>query len=140
MASNDMTDPVAIEADQRAERAKASLRARLAVFERRLGDMRDRVDLPMQIQRHPWPAVGIAFALGMIAGSRGRPSVAGVSTERTLGRTALAGLAALGVRILRELVVAQVGRSARRWWVEQEASSHLHDDFDAPYGSQAAEP
>jgi hypothetical protein len=120
MASN-TTDPVVVEADRRVERAKASLRARIAVLERRLGDVRDRIDLPGQIRRHPLPAVGIAFALGALVGGRGRratarpalPAAPG-SRPRTFGGAALAIVSALGFQLLRELAVGQLMRTAER--------------------------
>ena len=129
MASN-TTDPV-VEADRRVERAKASLRARVAVLERRLGDVRDRIDLPEHIRRHPLPAVGIAFAFGALVGSRGRrtagraaspaePALAG--KPRTLGGTALALASALAFQLLRELAIGQLKRTAGRWWSERGGS------------------
>lgn len=120
------TDPV-VEADRRVEQAKASLRTRLAVLERRLGDVRDRIDLPEQIRRHPLPAVGIAFALGALVGGRGgRPAdrVAPVAPAfaarpRTLGSMALAVVSGLTFELLRELAIGQLRRTAERWWSEQ---------------------
>jgi hypothetical protein len=127
--ANHTTDPVVVEADQRVERAKASLRARIAVLERRLGDVRDRIDLPAQIRRHPLPAVGIAFAFGALVGGRGRRiapggaaspiSTAIIARPRTAGGTALAVLSALGVQLLRELALEALGRTAQRWWLPQ---------------------
>jgi len=126
MASN-TTDPVVVEADQRVERAKASLRARFAVLERRLGDVRDQVDLPAQIRRHPLPAIGIAFALGALVGGRGRlaadrPATAAlalVPRQRTLGGAALAIASALGFQLLREFAIGQLVRTAERLWSER---------------------
>jgi hypothetical protein len=125
MASH-TTDPV-VEADRRVEQAKASLRARLAVLERRLGDVRDRIDLPEQIRRHPLPAVGIAFAFGALVGGRGnRPAgraapvaPAFAARPRTLGGMALAVVSGLTFELLRELAIGQLRRTAERWWSEQ---------------------
>ena len=118
MPISDTTDPVIADADQRVERAKASLRSRIHLLERKLGDVRDRLDVPEKISRHPWPAVGVAFALGALAGWRASPTLPRVSTERSLAALATSALGALGVQIVRELVVAQLGRSAKRWWSE----------------------
>lgn len=126
MASH-TTDPVVVEADRRVEQAKASLRARIAVLERRLGDVRDRIDLPEQIRRHPLPAVGIAFALGALVGGRGhRPAgraaldaPAFAPRQRTLGGMALALLSGLTFRLLRELAIGQLRRTAEQWWSER---------------------
>jgi hypothetical protein len=120
------TDPV-VEADRRVEQAKASLRARIAVLERRLGDVRDRIDLPEQIRRHPLPAVGIAFAFGALVGGRGgRPAdraapvaPAFAARPRTLRGTALAVVSKLTFELLRELAIGQLRRTAERWWSEQ---------------------
>lgn len=129
MASN-TTDPVVVEADRRVEQAKASLRARIAVLERRLGDVRDRIDLPEQIRRHPLPAVGIAFALGALVGGRGRaadraappapPALA--ARPRTLGSMALAIVSGLAFQLLRELAIAQIRRTAEQLWSERGGS------------------
>ncbi|HEX8115094.1 MAG TPA: hypothetical protein VF516_45510 [Kofleriaceae bacterium] len=138
MASN-TTDPVVVEADRRVEQAKASLRARFAVLERRLGDVRDRIDLPEQIRRHPLPAVGIAFALGALVGGRGhRPAghaapapLAFEARPRTLGSMALAVLSGLTFQLLRELAIGRLRRVAEQWWGEQggafDEASSAHD-------------
>jgi hypothetical protein len=123
MASN-TTDPVVVEADRRVAQARASLRARIAVFERRLGDVRDRIDLPEQIRRHPLPAVGIAFAFGALVGGRGsrpagRAAPAFDARPRTLGGMALAVVSGLTFELLRELAIGQLRRTAERWWSEQ---------------------
>lgn len=137
MASN-TTDPVVVEADRRVEQAKASLRARMAVLERRLGDVRDRIDLPAQIRRHPLPAVGIAFALGALVGARGRaaeraaPPVAPVfvTRPRTIGSMALAIVSGLAFQVLRELAIGHLRRTAERLWSESDGAL----DEPAPYG------
>jgi hypothetical protein len=130
MANQETTvDPVIAEAGQRVERAKASLRARIAVLERRIGDVRERVDVPSQIRKHPWPAVGIALALGALAGRRREPSssmalvAAPLASDIAaggglLGRTALRAIGRLGFRVVRELAIIQLSRVARRWWDE----------------------
>jgi hypothetical protein len=131
MASH-TTDPVVVEADRRVEQAKASLRARMAVLERRLGDVRDRIDLPEQIRRHPLPAVGIAFALGALVGGRGHrhdraalaPAFGG--RPRTLGSMALAVVSGLTFQLLRELAIGQLRRTADRWWSEQGEAPDEH--------------
>ena len=142
MASH-TTDPVVVEADRRVEQAKASLRARLAILERRIGDVRDRIDLPEQIRRHPLPAVGIAFALGALVGGRGRrraalAAPAFTSRPRTLGSMALAVVSGLTFQLLRELAIGQLRRTADRWWSERSealdepSSEHGVDPRRAP--------
>jgi hypothetical protein len=115
MANHDY-DPVIADADRRVERAKASLRARLATLEHRLGDVRERLDIAEQIRRHPLPAVGIAIAIGAIAGRR--RSGASAIAERSFGGAALATLGAIGLRIVREIAINQISRAARQWWTE----------------------
>jgi hypothetical protein len=127
MASH-TTDPAG-EANRYVERAKASLRAQVAVLERRLGDVRSRIDLPEQIRRHPLPAVGIAFALGALAGGRRRPrgpAPSPATKQSTLGGKALALVSALGLQLLRELAIGQLKHTAERWWSERGGS------FDEP--------
>ena len=77
--------------------------------------MRDRLDVPEHIRRHPWPAIGIAFALGALAGRGGRRFVLAAAGEPSRGRPALALIGKLAFRVLRELALAQVGLAARRW-------------------------
>lgn len=128
MANHEHVDPAFADADRRVEQAKASLRQRLQLLERRFGGVRASLDLPAQIRHHPWPAIGIAVGLGVLAGSRGRRSVAAaaVGAERTIGGAALAALGAIGFRVLRELALGQVGALARRMWVEP--GDELHDN------------
>ena len=141
MASH-TTDPVVVEADRRVEQAKASLRARMAVLERRLGDVRDRIDLPAQIRRHPLPAVGIAFALGALVGGRGRaaghPAPAPLAPlaprPRTLGSMALAIVSGLAFQLLRELAIGQLRRTAERYWSEP------GEPFDEPGAAHGMAP
>lgn len=128
MPTHDLPDPVVAEADQRVERAKASLRSRFEQLEQRFVDVRDRLDVPEHIRRHPWPAVGIALALGALAGSRGGGRAL-VLSEPMRGRSALGMVGKLALRIVRELALAQLGLTARRW-LDQHASSidgSIHD-------------
>lgn len=111
------------EAEQRAERAKASLLSRVETLKHKLSDAKDKLndakhflDLPEQISKHALPAVGIAFALGVAAGLRRGSSASGGGE---IVRGALwSAFAALGMRALREVAMAQLGRLARQWWDE----------------------
>lgn len=114
-------DPTIAEADRRVERAKASLLARVEVLKHKLGDARAKLDLHAQIARYPLPAVAIAFALGALAGSRGaRRAEPATAAERSLSGAMLTGLAAVGLRMVRELALVQLGQVARRWWAVQD--------------------
>jgi hypothetical protein len=131
MASHDFSDPAVAEADRRAERAKASLRARLATLEHRLGEVRDRVNIPAQIREHPLPAVAIALALGALAGRRSASAAASDGGGRSLGASALASLGALGLRVVRELAIIQLSRAARHWLGERDAPDEgVPDEID----------
>ena len=120
MATNDAVR----EADERVERAKASLLARLDLLKQRLVDAKEKVDLRAQITAHPLSAVGVAFALGMLAGRRRTPTITPASAaQRTLVGTALAGVAAVGLRLLREVAIGQLADVARQWWIEHGGSA-----------------
>lgn len=127
MASTESMDPVA-DADRRVERAKASLKSRMAMLEHRLGEVRERVDLVAHIRRHPLPAAAIALGLGMLAARRPVPALPGPGSaaERTLAGTAVAALGALAVRLLRELAIGQLSDGARRWWLEHGGAPGEH--------------
>lgn len=114
---SDLTDSLLADAD----RARADLRLRIDQLKdqlkRKLDDARHRIDLPGQIQRHPWPAVGVAFALGALAGSGARRAPS-APAARSVGGAALGAVLDLALHVLRELALAQLGRTARRWWSE----------------------
>ena len=135
MATNDFGSSVQ-EAGERVERAKASLLARVELLKQKLVDARGKVDLRAQIAAHPLPAVGIAFALGILAGLQRTPTNTSVGATvtggRTLSGTVLAGVAAVGLRLLREVAIGQLGHVARQWWIEhggssEESASHQPD-------------
>jgi hypothetical protein len=112
-------DPAA-EAERRAERAKASLMARLELLKDRFGDARRKLDVPAQITRHPLPAIGIAFGLGLLFGMRrGSRALPAAETGRTTGGVVVGALAALGLRIVREVAMNQLAQVARQFWAEQ---------------------
>lgn len=129
MAANDPVDPTVAEADRRVERAKASLLARVEVLKHKLGDVKHQVSAQAQIIKHPLPAIGIAFAVGALialGGSRragpreaGEQALTTLRKDRSLTKVALGALATFGLRMLRELAVAQLGNAAKQWWVEQ---------------------
>jgi len=112
---SDITDPLLADAGC----ARNDMRSRIDLLRRKLDAARDRIariDLSAQIHRHPWPAVGFAFALGALAGRRARRGSPRATPERLFGSTALGAASALALHVLRELAIAQLGRTARRWW------------------------
>jgi len=117
---SDMTDPLLADAD----RARADLRSRIDQLRHKLDDLRDRIDLSGQVRRHPWPAVGIAFALGALAGF-GPRRIPGATPERSFGSAALGALGTLALHVLRELALAQLSRMSSHWW-----SEHGGEPFD----------
>lgn len=125
---SDITDPLL--ADRGRERDE--LRSRVDLLSRKLDDMRDRIsriDLSEQIHRHPWPAVGIAFALGALAG-RGIRRAPRATPERSFGSAAFGVVGTLALHVLRELALAHLGRTARRWWSEH-GGAPLDDVYPA---------
>jgi len=119
MPSEDVVDPIVEEADRRAERAKASLLARVEVLKQRVTEARHKLDVPAQIARHPWPTLGVAFALGVAAGfgRKGSASLEEAPPQRTVGDILLAAAAALGIRIVRDAAIGQISEIARAWWI-----------------------
>jgi hypothetical protein len=128
MPTNDVVDPSVREADLRATRAKESLLARVDLLKRRFIDAKHRFNPREQIARYPIPAVGAAFALGVIAGlSRGRSAMPGEARSSLTG-AALAGLATVALRIVREVAMTQLGHAAHDWWTAREGMSPAEAD------------
>lgn len=133
MATNDSAETR--NAEERVERAKASLLSRLDLLKQKLTDARHKVDLREQIALHPLPAVGIAFVLGALAGlQRTHAASAAGATSRPLVNAAFAGIAALGLRFVREVALSQLGHVAKEWWTEHDntpsseaRASHIAD-------------
>ena len=119
MPTDDVVDPSVQEADQRAARAKQSLMARMEMLKQRFTDAKHRFSPQEQIARYPIHAVGAAFALGVIAGL-GRRRPAASEAGRSLGGAAVAGLAAVALRVVREAALTQLAHAAQNWWSAQE--------------------
>lgn len=105
-------------ADERAERAKESLSSRIDELGRRFRSAKNLGNLgniAEKVVAHPWPAVGIAVAIGAFAGAaghRGRPSDGG---EHKLRHTLIAGAGALLLRLVKSYVLGQLGDQAKSW-------------------------
>ena len=116
MPTHELADPTAQEAEQRVERAKASLRSRVELLAHKLTDVKNGLDLRAQIAKHPWPAVGIACALGVAAALQHKRTATPTSAPgRALTATLFAGVAAVGLRIVRELALHELGRVVKQW-------------------------
>jgi len=123
MPANESPDPTVAEADRRVERAKASLLARVEVLKHKLGDARHQIDLPAHIAKHPLPAIGIAFGLGVLVAMRGsHRAEPRQAEERSLTGAAFGALAAIGLRLARDFAIGELGQAAKQWWVEHGAS------------------
>ncbi len=113
-ATDDTTpDPVA-NPDERAERAKESLSSRIDELGRRFRSAKNMGNLGEKITEHPWPAVGIAVALGAFAGAAthlSRPN----DGEHKLRHTLLAGAGALLLRLAKSYALGQLGDTAKSW-------------------------
>lgn len=130
MDSHDVEDPAVAEAEHRAERAKASLLARLEQLKHKVSDARHQLDVPSQIAAHPLPAVGIALALGaVVALGRSRPVAAAAAepSGHPLRSAALTALAGFGLRMVREVALTQLGNAAREWWSQHEPRAERED-------------
>jgi len=122
MAINDLADPTVQEADQRAERAKASLLSRVELLKHKFTDARHKLDLPAQITEHPLPAIGIAFALGMLAGLRRSPALER-GAAGGVRQAAVAALTAFGLRLVRNVALGQLAELAKQWLREHQTRS-----------------
>lgn len=80
-----------------------------------IADVPDRIDLRGRIVRHPLPAIGIAFGLGVIAGIVRTVIEPDRGPRLRLGRAILVTAGAAALRLAREAVLWQVGDSARTW-------------------------
>jgi hypothetical protein len=132
MPTNDVVDPSVQEADLRAARAKESLLSRVDLLKRRLTDATHRFNPLEQIARHPIPAVGAAFALGVIAGLTRRKSAMPGEARSSVTGAALAGLATVALRIVREVAMTQLAHAAHNWWEAREGTSSAEDGSRMP--------
>ncbi len=107
-------EPVVRDADERAERAKDSLTERIDELSRRFRGAKNMMNVEAQIVEHPWPAVGVALALGALAGMAG----SGQNTpapERSLGGAVIAGVGAVALRLLKSYAFSKLADAAKGW-------------------------
>src|SRR4051812_18145307 len=104
--SSEDTAPASVaEADERVERAKESLSSRIEELGRRFKSVKNMGHLGDRIAEHPWPAVGIAFALGAFAGLASHVGSRDENGDRRLRDTLLAGAGALVLRLAKSFVM-----------------------------------
>lgn len=123
-------DPELREVDQRVAHLKHSLKARVEELGRRLQRVKRDASVKSQITRHAWPAVGVAFAVGMlVAASRRRPRAqlaaantpehappdAGSSEPEGLRHLVVASLGAVALRLIKRYVANQLVAVANNW-------------------------
>lgn len=133
------TDP-----DRHIEDARESLVAHLGELGRRFRTARAQLDVPARIAARPLAAVGVAFALGALLGlGGGKPRKGGepgVGVEpRSLGRAALAGLVALGVRVGKDIAMRRLSEAAQAWWTQHQALQ-AQSGYRTPYARGGREP
>jgi hypothetical protein len=103
--------------ERQIEEARAHLVAHLSELNRRFRAARAQLDLPAHIAAHPLAAVGAAFAVGALLGlRRSSKRRKGQDAEGGLGKAVAAGIAALGLRLAKELVMRGATEAARGWW------------------------
>jgi hypothetical protein len=93
------------------------------MLKQRYAEAKHRFNPQEQIARYPLHAVGAALALGVIAGLRRHGPAMPGEARSSLGRAALAGLAAVALRVVREAALTQVAQAAHNWWTAQEQQS-----------------
>lgn len=115
-------DPNVVDAERRIEDAKASLSSRFEELGRRFKDVKETVDVPSKIADHPWPSVGIAFAVGALfafvgSSRRDRPS----DDKGGIGRTLVAALGALAFRAVKDMAFSQLADLAKSYFADPDA-------------------
>ncbi len=78
-------------------------------------DVPEKIDLRGRIVRHPLPAIGIAFGLGIAAGLLRTVLEPERGPRLRIGRAILVTAGAAALRLAREAVLWQVGDSAKSW-------------------------
>ena len=112
------TAPEGPGADAPAARAKRSLDSHLDEIGRRVKSARNKVDLRAQIVAHPWPALGLAFALGAFAAVAVRRSARAMQDNPIRGALT-AGAGAIAIQLLKGYALGQLADAARSWLDER---------------------
>lgn len=88
----------------------------MSELSRRVDRVRDITDLTSAVQKHPWTAVGIGFAVGLLFAVTRPPR------ERPRGD----GFLASSIRTMLVSVAATYGRKLAQQWMEEQL--HRRDD------------
>jgi ElaB/YqjD/DUF883 family membrane-anchored ribosome-binding protein len=114
-APEDHAPDTIAEADERVERAKESLSSRIDELGRRYRTAKNMGNISDKIAKHPWPAVGIAVALGAFAGIASHVARPDENGERKLRHTLIAGAGALLLRLAKSYALGQLSDTAKSW-------------------------
>jgi hypothetical protein len=97
-----------------------------------LGRKLKRIEVRESIVDHPFAAIGIAAGIGAIIG------LARPAPERSrIGSLVMAGLSALGMRVIRQAAMEHLGGVAKDWLVGQPSSSAGDTaEFKPAYGDR----
>jgi hypothetical protein len=110
-------DPAVSSGASRVEELKATVTSKMDELRNRFSGL-NREELEAKIVANPWPAVGGAFALGLvIALGRGRKE----PKKRSLGGMVVAGVGAVAVRLLKSYAISQLGDAAKNWMAGDES-------------------
>jgi len=103
---------------------KASISSRVDELSRRVDRMRHFSDLTDAVGKHPWTAVGIGFAAGLLIAAI-RPARGGPQRESLLGAS---------LRTVLVSVAATYGRKLAQQWMDD----HFHRELDPGNGRAPA--
>lgn len=126
-------------AQARLDAAKESLTHRFEELHRRFNQAKHKLSLTEQVQSRPWPAVGIALAVGALFGSfgGGRDRVPRLVEQKSaggkLGEAVVGLLGTLAIKLIRELAVKQFGGVAKSWWDQQDRSATDSAKYAPPF-------
>ncbi|MDB4952508.1 MAG: hypothetical protein JWO36_77 [Myxococcales bacterium] len=120
-------------AQARLEAAKESLTERFEELHRRFNEAKHKLSLPEQIVAHPWPAVGIALAVGALLGFSSGGKRPAIVEKKTVGgriTEALLGIVGtLALKMIREMAVKQFGGAAKEWWDQNQRPSESSTNY-----------
>lgn len=114
--------------ERQIEAAREALVEHLGELNRRFRVARAQLDLPAHIAAHPLAAVGAAFAVGALLGLRASVRRRkGQNAQGGLGKAISAGIAALGLRLAKEMVMRGATEAARGWWLGRQQAADPSD-------------
>ena len=116
-----MQDP-----DRRVEEARQDLLARVEEIARRVQDARDKIDIRAKIAAHPWPAIGIALAAGVLLAlprSSSKSKSKSIRAAETKGEVkggligaAAATIGTLAFTLIKNVAMQHISGMAKDWF------------------------